>query len=393
MVGIVYASVQTSQPFSLSPSLCLLRFFPIAILLLCLLAGSVSAQSIQSEKEEFRVEIVADGLDVPWGMVELPDGRLLVTERKGELRIIENGKLDPKAITNFPPIFARGQGGLLDIELHPDFEENGWIYFAYSADEEGVSHTRIMRARLEDHQLVDQEVIYSPPEDQFTRAGQHFGCRLAFDGQGHLFFTIGDRGVMQEAQNLERAQGKTHRIRDDGTIPADNPFVDTPGALPTIWTYGNRNAQGLRFHPETGDLWETEHGPRGGDELNLLKKGANYGWPLVTHGINYNGTPITDKTSAPGMEDPVIDWTPSIAVCGLEVYSGKLFPAWKGNLFATALAQQKLVRIELDGQKAVHQEVLLPRTGRIRHVREGRDGTLYLLYEKPGRVVALRPAS
>lgn len=357
-----------------------------------LFCTDLSARVQESEKQPFRTEVLTGDLRNPWGLVELPDGTILITERGGALRVFRNGKLESEPVRGIPAVFARGQGGLLDIELHPDYEKNGWIYLAYSEPGDGGSHTAISRGRFKDGAFVDVEKIYTAPADQFTKAGHHFGCRLVFDGEGHLFFSIGDRGVMNNAQDLGLAAGKIHRIRDDGSIPADNPFVSTPGALPTIWAYGTRNAQGLRLDPVAGILWETEHGPRGGDELNIIKKGANYGWPVVSYGINYNGTTITDRTSAPGMEDPVIHWTPSIAVCGLEVCSGKLFPAWKGNLFTSALAGQQLVRIELDGQKVAHQEVLLERSGRIRHVKEGRDGTIYLLYDDPGRLVALKPA-
>lgn len=341
----------------------------------------------------YRVEILADGLDVPWGIAELPDGRFLITERAGHVRILGPEGLEAEKIDNFPPIFARGQGGLLDVALHPDFKNNGWIYFAYSADENEVSHTRILRARLGDGELLDQEVIYSPPLDQFTSRVHHFGSRLAFGPDGLLYFSIGDRGVPANAQDLSLAAGKIHRIADDGSIPPDNPFVNTPNALPSIWAYGTRNAQGLRFCPQTGLLWETEHGARGGDEINVIRPGKNYGWPVVTYGTNYNGTAISDKTSAPGMEDPIIQWTPSIAVCGLEVLSGKTFPQWKENLFATALAHQKLSRLEVDGEKITGEEILLEGTGRIRHVREASDGTIILLYEKPGRIIRLISAA
>jgi glucose/arabinose dehydrogenase len=341
----------------------------------------------------YRVEILAEGMEVPWGLVELPDGRILLTERAGHVRVFADGKLQPGRIDNFPPIFARNQGGLLDVELHPDFEKNGWIYFAYSADEGGRSHTRILRARLGEGKLEDIEVIYSPPDDQFTTAGHHFGCRLEFGPDGLLYFSIGDRGRMETAQDLSMAAGKIHRIRDDGSVPEDNPFVNTPGALPTIWAYGTRNAQGLRFHPRTGDLWSVEHGPRGGDELNVIEPGKNYGWPVITYGINYNGSIISELTEKEGMEQPVIQWTPSLGVCGLEIVSDRSIPGWEGNLLVTALAHQKLVRLVLDGRQVTGQEVLLEGSGRIRHVKEGRDGTIYVLLEKPGRLVALRPAA
>lgn len=375
---------------------------PGASLLLAVLLGL--APSLQAFVEgpppaasagetRFQVEILAEGLDVPWGIAELPDGRFVITERAGHVRILGPDGLEKQKITNFPPIFARGQGGLLDVTLHPDYEKNGWIYFAYSADEGGVAHTRILRARLGDGKLEDQEIIFSPPRDQFAGQTHHFGCRLVFGPDGMLYFSIGDRGVMENAQDLSKAAGKIHRIRDDGSIPNDNPFVRDRNALPSIWAYGTRNAQGMVFDPETGLLWAVEHGPRGGDEANIIRKGKNYGWPKVTYGINYNGTPITPETGAAGLEDPVIQWTPSIAVCGLEMLSGKAFPSWKGNLFASTLAHQKLVRLEVEGENITGEEVLLPGTGRIRHVREAKDGSLLLLYEQPGRIVRLSPAA
>lgn len=360
------------------------------------MTGPSRAQSpatpVRSEKASFRVETVVDGLRNPWGFVRLPDERLLITERPGRLRIWKDGVLDPRPVDGLPPIYARGQGGLLDIQLHPRHAENGWIYLAYSADLNRQGHTRILRARLDGYQLRDLEILFSPPDREFTGSGVHFGCRMDFDAERFLYFSIGERGDMQQAQNLATAQGKTHRIHDDGRIPAGNPFVDRPGALATIWTYGNRNIQGLRVHRGTGDLWAVEHGPRGGDELNGIRKGLNYGWPVVTFGINYNGTPITDRTEAPGMEPPVIHWTPSIAVGGLDVYRGERFPGWKGNLFVTALAGQHVRRLEMEGRKVVHQESLLARTGRIRDIRCLDDGLVYVVYDEPGRIVRLVPA-
>jgi len=243
--------------------------------------------------------------------------------------------------------------------------------------------------------LTDLETVYDPPADQATPGPNHFGCRLAFDGRGHLFFSIGDRGGPTKpenpAQDLGQAAGKIHRVHDDGRIPADNPFVDRPGALPTIWAYGSRNAQGLVYDQATGRLWETEHGPRGGDELNLIRKGANYGWPLATHGINYSGTTITKNKSRPGMEDPVVQWTPVIAASGLAVYQGDQFPRWRGNLFAGGLAGQRIVRLSMNGPAVTSQEVLLKGTGRIRDVRSFDDGFLYVVYDQPGKVVRLIP--
>lgn len=340
----------------------------------------------------FTVVILAENLEVPWGIAELPDGRFLLTERPGRLRILDTTGLDPEPVQGVPAVFAHSQGGLLDVALHPHYQKNGWIYLAYSAVEKGRSHTRILRARLNGKKLTDSRVIFSPPPEQFTSAGHHFGCRLVFGPDGCLYFSIGDRGVMENAQNLSLAAGKIHRINDDGSVPEDNPFRNRPEALPTLYALGSRNAQGLRFHPFTGKLWATEHGPRGGDELNLILPGRNYGWPVISYGINYSGTRFTDQAEAPGMEQPVVQWTPSPAVTGLEILSGKGFPQWRGNFFVATLVAGSLFRLEVspDG-RVLGQENLLENVGRIRHVREASDGRLLLLLENPGRVIALQP--
>jgi aldose sugar dehydrogenase len=362
-----------------------------------LAATLAHGQSIVSEKHPFQVQIVAEGLKNPWGVVKLPDGRFLVTERGGSLRVIDaQGQLQPEPIAGVPPVYAKGQGGLLDIELHPDYAKNGWIYLAFAKPREGNALTSIVRARLQGNALVEMETVFEPPIEEYTSSGNHFGCRLEFDRERYLFFTIGDRGDQatpaNNAQRLDNVKGKVHRLHDDGRVPADNPYVNQPNARPSIWCHGNRNAQGLRIQAETGVIWEVEHGPRGGDELNIIRKGVNYGWPIVTHGINYSGTPITDKTEMPGMEPPVIYWTPSIAVGGMDFYFGDKFPQWRGNLFVTALAHQKMVRIEISGEKVSHQEILLEKSGRIRDVRCFEDGYIYVVYDEPGKIVRLVPA-
>lgn len=348
-----------------------------------------------SPTHSYRVETIAEGLERPWAIAKLPDGRFLVTERGGQLRIIENGRLLPEPVAGVPEVWARGQGGLLDVALHPDYEKNGWIYLAFSKPIGEGGLTAVVRAKLKDNRLVDSQTIFDPPADEASKKGAHFGCRLVFDGEGHLFFTIGDRGDVttpeNQAQRLDNVKGKTLRIKDDGSIPEDNPFVGKPNARPEIWSYGNRNAQGLVRDPKTGHLWETEHGPRGGDELNLIRKGLNYGWPVVTYGINYRGTPISDQTEAPGMEPPVLQWTPSIAASGLAIYDGDAFPNWRGNLFAGALAHQKIVRIVLDGTKVTDQEILLEGQGRIRDVRCFDDGFITVVFDQPGKIVRLVP--
>jgi len=360
-----------------------------------MICSSLFAETVRSQVEDFKVEVLTEDLDHPWGVTKLPDGRFLITERRGTLRILENARLLPDPVRGVPEVRAKGQGGLLDVALHPDYAQNGWIYLAYSKPFEKGALTAIVRGRLKGNDFVDVETIFDPPADEATEGGNHFGCRMQFDGKGYLFFTIGDRGDVttpeNNAQKLTNVKGKIHRIHDDGRIPEDNPFVNQAGARPTIWAYGIRNAQGLAFDKNTGHLWETEHGPRGGDELNLIKKGLNYGWPIVTYGINYSGTTIAEHTEQEGMEPPVIQWTPSIAASGLAIYNGDAFPKWKGNLFAGGLAHQKIIRLALEGDKVTSQEILLEKTGRVRDVRAFDDGYLYVLYDQPGKLVRLVP--
>ena len=372
------------------------QFFLMTVGLATVVAGQPGPGGVvKSEEANFRIETIAEGLKNPWGMVKLPDGRFLVTEKIGQLRVIENGKLLETPVEGLPEIAAGGQGGLLDIRLHPDYATNGWIYLAFSKPLPKGVLTSIIRGRLKDNRLVDVETIFEPPAEEASGGGVHFGCRIVFDGKGHVFFSIGDRGDVttpaNQAQRLDNVKGKVHRLKDDGSIPADNPFVNKAGARPSIWSYGNRNPQGLRFQPGTGLLWETEHGPRGGDELNIIRKGENYGWPVITYGINYSGKPITDHTSQEGMQQPVKYWTPSPAVCGMEFYTGKGFPKWEGNLFVSALAHTKIFRLRLDGEKVAHQEELLGGSGRVRDVRCFDDGFLYVIYDQ-GKIVRLVPA-
>lgn len=363
-------------------------------------SGSLAQEAIRSEHHDFRVETIAEGLENPWSVEKLPDGSYLISERSGRLRVVREGKLEPEPVRGTPEVWARGQGGLLDIELHPKFAENGWIYLSYSKPVRKGALTAIVRGRIRDGAWVDEQVIFDPPAGQATGNHVHFGCRMDFDAEGFLYFTIGDRGDRptpeNNAQRTDNVMGKVHRMHDDGRVPEDNPFVRTPGAAPTIWTLGNRNIQGLRFQPGTGLLWANEHGPRGGDELNIIRKGLNYGWPVVSYGINYNGTSFTDKTEAPGMEPPVVHWTPSIASCGMDFYRGEAFPRWKGNLFISALASQQLVRVVIEGERVVHQEVLLQGTGRMRDVRCFDDGAVTVVYDEArgggGKVVRLVPA-
>lgn len=344
---------------------------------------------IQSEKLAFRTQVVASGLRNPWSMAFLPDGRVLVTERPGTVRIIENGNLLEAPLAGTPEVVARGQGGMLDVALHPDFENNSVIYLGYSIPQEDGTHTGIMRAKLVGNSLTEQTVIFtgSPASNR----GHHFGTRIVFDADGYLYFSIGDRGQMEDAQTLDNAAGKVFRIHDDGRIPSDNPFVNETGAIGQIWSYGHRNQQGVAIHPTTGAIWAHEHGPRGGDELNIVKKGANYGWPVITYGINYNGTPITEERERPGMEQPVVMWNPSIAPSGLAFVTSDKYPGWKGNAMVGALAFTSVYRVELEGDVAGAQEQLLQNVGRVRDVREGPDGYLYVVVESSGEILRIVP--
>jgi glucose/arabinose dehydrogenase len=352
-------------------------------------AAEVVAPRVVSEQATFRVVRVAGGFSNPWGMAFLPDGRVLVSERPGRLQLVEEGRL--VELTGLPPVTASGQGGLLDVVLHPRYEENGWIYFSHAGGSGSELGTRISRARLEGYGLKDVQTIFTMQPGSGT--GRHFGSRLLFLPDGTLLFTIGDRGERERAQDLGDHAGSTLRINDDGSIPKDNPYLGRSGALPEIYTYGNRNAQGMALQPGSGRVWQHEHGPRGGDEVNLIEPGGNYGWPLITYGREYSGGRI-GQTRKPGLEQPLLHWTPSIAPSGMSFYTGRAFPDWQGDLFVGALAGKHLRRLEVETDRVVGQEVLLLGTlGRIRDVRQGPDGLLYLLTdERDGGLYRLEPA-
>lgn len=352
-----------------------------------------SAKKSDTVNQEFEIETIVTGLEIPWGLAFLPNGDMLITERSGKLLRFSKGQLS-SPIMGVPEVFAVNQGGLLDIALHPEYEKNGWIYFSYSSVQmEGndrKSNTAIMRARLEGNTLKDQEVIFQA--EPLTTRAHHFGCKLAFDKENNLFFGVGDRGQHFDfPQKLDNHNGKIHKIRDDGRIPEDNPFVNTPGAKASIYSYGHRNPQGTCFHPETGELWESEHGPKGGDELNLVKPGLNYGWPVISYGINYDGSILTKLKEKEGMVQPVHQWTPSIAPCGMTFMTGDNYPGWKNNLFLGSLSFRYLERVVLDGHRVIHTEKLLEDIGRVRNVVMSPDGYLYVAVESPGRILRLKP--
>ena len=360
--------------------------------------GSVPAQAqvFRSAGGDLAVETVAKGLDHPWALAFLPDGRMLVTERPGRMRIVgAEGKLSP-ALAGLPKVFAGGQGGLHDVALDRAFAQNHTIYFCYAEPVGAGARTALARARLTDEgtpRLDAVEVIFH--QDGPLSSGNHFGCRIVQAPDDALFLTTGDHFITRDqAQNLANHLGKIIRIRPDGSVPPDNPFIGKGDAKPEIWSYGHRNAQGLALHPASGKLWEHEHGPRGGDEINLIEKGKNYGWPVIGYGIDYSGAKIHASPRKDGMEQPLWYWVPSIAPSGMAFYTGDLLPAWRGNLFVGALAGQLLVRLELDGDKVVREERLLRELReRVRDVRQGPDGALWLLTDSSsGRLLRLAAA-
>ena len=330
-------------------------------------------------------------LDIPWGIRFLNDTTALVTERPGGLRMIVDGWLHPDPIRNTPEVLHAGQGGMMDVNIAPDYDENGWIYLAYThalqpGSRFSPAHTRVVRGRIVDHEWVDEEVVFEAPREDYGRTRFHYGTRVVFDEQGMLYFAIGDRGARTPAQDLASAKGKVHRVHPDGRIPDDNPFVSEPDALKTVFSYGHRNTQGMSFHPETGDLWTIEHGPRGGDEVNIIRAGKNYGWPTVTYGINYNGTIITHRMRAEGMEEPTYYWEPSIAICGSDFATGDEFPKWNNDFFATGLVTEQVHRLVNTADRVIHDEMIIKGYGRVRDVTFDNDGVMYIVTNQPDRV-------
>jgi glucose/arabinose dehydrogenase len=356
---------------------------------------------LRSALHDYRVATVVEGLVQPWSIAFLPGGDTLITERPGRLRIVRQGKLLPQAVEGVPKVFHSGQGGLLEVAPHPNFASNRLLYLSYSKPQgDGKqSTTALIRGRFENDQLTGVEQLF----ESISQGRGHYGGKIAFDKNGYLFLSLGDRQVPPEgnleahpAQDLSNHHGTVVRLHDDGRVPADNPFVNRAGAQPEIWTYGHRNVQGLVIHPETGDVWINEHGPQGGDELNLLQPGRNYGWPVIGFGVNYKtGLAIHAGTHREGMEQPVHVWVPSIGISGAMIYTGDRFPQWRGNMFVGGMVGQQLVRLTFQGPKIVNQEVLAQQLGRIRDVREGPDGFIYLVIDdrdgKPTPVLRMEP--
>lgn len=333
--------------------------------------------------DAYGFEMVVEGLNIPWGFTFMPDKSILITEKNGDIIHFKNG--EKIKISGGPEVYDRGQGGLLDVVLHPEYESNDWIYFSYASPEGSADggNTAIMRVKLEGNKLTSKEVLYKASPN--TTKGQHFGSRIAFDKNGYLFFSAGERGERDvNPQDISRDNGKVYRLNDDGSIPSDNPFVGEENAVEAIYSYGHRNPQGMILNPETGEIWVHEHGPKGGDEINVVEKGANYGWPVVTYGENYSGTPITDERSKPGMKDPIFYWLPSIAPSGFAYVTSEKFPELKGNLLVGSLKFQYLELLELDGKKITKRTKLIDGAGRMRDVRQGPDGDIYVAIEGKG---------
>jgi glucose/arabinose dehydrogenase len=354
-----------------------------------------------SAVHDYRVVTVVDGLVQPWSIAFLPGGDMLITERPGRLRIVRNGKLLPQPVEGVPKVFHSSQGGLLEVMPHPDFASNRLLYLTYSKPgaTDAQATTTLIRGRFENDRLTNVQQLF----EAAAQGRNHFSGKIAFDGKGYLFLSAGDRQAPPEgnleahpAQNISNHQGKIIRLHDDGRVPADNPLSKQAGARPEIWSYGHRNVQGLAIHPTTGDLWANEHGPQGGDELNRIQAGLNYGWPVIGYGVNYTtGAAIHAGTHRDGMQQPVNMWVPSIGISGLMIYTGDRFPKWRGNIFVGGMAAQQLSRLTLEGSRVVSQELLVQRMGRIRDVRQGPDGYIYLVTDdrdgKPTPVYRMEP--
>jgi glucose/arabinose dehydrogenase len=381
----------------------LFTFALVTTAVVATLHGQAPDRVMRSALHDYRVVNVADGLVEPWSIAFLPGGDALITERPGRLRILRQGKLLPHPVEGVPQVLYVGQGGLFEVMPHPDFANNRLLYLTYAkslADQQ--STTALVRGRFENDRLTNVQQLF----ESVSKGRGHYGGKIAFDASGHLFLTLGDRQVLPEgdeaallkhpAQDLTNHHGKIVRLHDDGRVPADNPFVRTPGAKPEIWSYGHRNVQGIAIHPVTGEVWADEHGPQGGDELNRVEPGRNYGWPVIGFGVNYTtGKAIHIGTMREGMEQPVHVWVPSIGISGAMIYTGDRFPQWKHNLFVGGLVGQRLERLTLDGSRVAARETLFPNMGRVRDVRQGPDGYIYLVVEdddgKPTPVYRLEP--
>ena len=358
-------------------------------------------KSITTKDYQLKLEQLAtEGLSTPWGIEFADPDRALVTERDGNIRWLINDQLDPVSIKGLPSTHIQSStGGFMDLALDPDYKKNGWVYLAFShtngdiMSREALSMTKIVRGKIKDHQWTDQQTLFEVADSLMVIRGNRWGGRLFFDQEDFLYFTIGDMAKAMDSQDLSRATGKVFRIHPDGSIPNDNPFVNEANALPAIYTIGNRNTQGLAQHPETGALWSTDHGPMGGDELNILKKGANYGWPVITYGVDYSGDIVSEKTHHEGMEQPIIHWTPSLGVCPAEFVAGSVFPKWSNHLLVGSLAYEEIRRLVIEGDQVLEQETILKGVGRVREIKTGLDGALYVLLNNPDKVLRITPVN
>lgn len=343
------------------------------------------------------VETWVTGLEVPWSIVFLDNDTALITERPGRLRVVKKGVLQADPVKSTPAVLNEGQGGLLDVAIDPAFADNGWVYLSYShalpasGRQRPTAMTRLVRGRIKDNVWTDQQVVYEAPHETYLATRQHYGCRIVFDKKGYLYFGIGDRGMQDQSQALHRPNGKIHRIRPDGSVPPDNPFAKDDNALPTIYALGIRNPQGLAVHPQTDALWATDHGPLGGDEINVIEAGKNYGWPVITYGRNYNGTIITELDAKEGMEQPILYYTPSIAICSMAFYTGSLFEAWNNKLLITALKYEEVRLLDVKENRVLHDQIILKNDGRVRDIAVGPDGAIYAVLNNPDTVVRLTP--
>lgn len=368
------------------------KYVALALFVVIQISCAQNDKTIKTpDKITYDVETVVEGINIPWGIAFLPNGDLLVTEKSGKLYLVNSG--EKTEISHGLQVYNRGQGGLMDVVLHPDYDSNRWIYFSYASDEgEGDGgHTAIARAKLNGNSLTELEQLYKATPN--TTKGQHFGSRIAFDNEGYLYFSIGERGERDvNPQDITRDGGKVYRLYDDGRVPESNPFYNTPDALKAIYSYGHRNPQGMLTHYKTGEIWVHEHGPQGGDEINVVKKGANFGWPVISYGENYDGTSFTELTEKEGMEQPLYYWVPSIAPSGMAFVTSDIYPDWKGDLMVGSLKFGYLERLEIENNKVTSREKLMEGLGRIREVRQGPDGYLYVGVEGTG-IVKLVPKS
>ncbi len=351
---------------------------------------------IQTLDYEIDVDVVAEGLEIPWAIAFLDASTALITERPGRLRILRDGKLESDPVQGTPEVLHEGQGGLMDVAVDPKYDENGWVYLAYSHalpvtgdQERPLAMTRVVRGKIDGNAWTGEQVVFEAPHDTYLPTRIHYGCQITFDAEGHLYFGIGERGQQDHAQDLSRPNGKVHRVWSDGSIPDDNPFVGKEGALPSIFSFGNRNPQGLSVNPADGLVWESEHGPMGGDELNVIEAGNNYGWPLITYGRNYNGALVSEYRRKEGLEQPALYWRPSIAVSGVEFYTGGQFPRWQNALLVGALKYEQVSVLQIEDHRVMHEEIILKNIGRVRDIKCAPDGLVYVVANSPDIVLKL----